>query len=370
MQAQDFRQTRGEAIAQAQGQIRRIDPHTYKVHSQSGDFEYDVVSGELGWLCSCPDSIYRGVKCKHIWGVEFSLAIRNEVRKSTVVIPEVSSLVCRRCGSEQVVKKAVRHNQSGDIQRYLCRDCGYRFSFNIGFERMHATPQMITSAMQLYFSGESLRNTQKFLRMQGLEVSHVAILKWIRKYIGLMDAHLSKIVPQVSDTWRADELYVKVKGSMKYLFAVMDDETRFWIAQQVSNVKEGAYASRLFMEAKRVADKSPTMLITDALGSYAMAAKLDFPKAEHVREIAFAGKIHNNKMERMNGEVRDREKVMRGLKRADTPILKGAQIYHNYIREHEGLQGKTPAEAAGIEVKGENKWLTLIQNASKARDKA
>jgi hypothetical protein len=68
-------------------------------------------------------------------------------------------------------------------------------------------------------------------------------------------------------------------------------------------------------------------------------------------------------MERMNGEVRDREKVMRGIKRTDTPILKGVQIFHNYIKPHEGLDGKTPAEAAGIKVEGGNKWLTLIQNA-------
>jgi len=27
--------------------------------------------------------------------------------------------------------------------------------------------------------------------------------------------------------------------------------------------------------------------------------------------------------------------------------------------------GKTPAEACGIEVKGKNKWMTLIQNASR-----
>ena len=65
----------------------------------------------------------------------------------------------------------------------------------------------------------------------------------------------------------------------------------------------------------------------------------------------------------MNGEFRDREKVMRGLKNSDTPILKGLQIYHNFIREHEGLNGKTPAEVAGITVEGQNKWLTIIQNA-------
>jgi len=69
-------------------------------------------------------------------------------------------------------------------------------------------------------------------------------------------------------------------------------------------------------------------------------------------------------MERMNGELRQREKVMRTLERADTPILTGMQIYHNYVRPHEALDGRTPSEAAGIKVEGENRWLTLIQNAS------
>jgi putative transposase len=70
-------------------------------------------------------------------------------------------------------------------------------------------------------------------------------------------------------------------------------------------------------------------------------------------------------MERMNGEVRDREKVMRGLKKMDSPVLKGAQIYHNFIKPHEGLGGKTPAEAAGIKVEGADRWLTIIQNAAR-----
>jgi transposase InsO family protein len=70
-------------------------------------------------------------------------------------------------------------------------------------------------------------------------------------------------------------------------------------------------------------------------------------------------------MERLNGEVRDREKVMRGLKKADTMILPGLQIYHNYFRPHEALKGKTPAEAYGIRIEGDNKWVTLIRNAHK-----
>ena len=79
-----------------------------------------------------------------------------------------------------------------------------------------------------------------------------------------------------------------------------------------------------------------------------------------------SGQVQNNKMERMNGEIRDRERCMRTLEKADTPILTGMRIFHNYVRPHMALKGKTPAEAAGIKVEGENKWLTLIQNARKA----
>ena len=64
---------------------------------------------------------------------------------------------------------------------------------------------------------------------------------------------------------------------------------------------------------------------------------LKAPRTEHVRHITIRGDRNNNKMERFNGEIRDREKTMRGLKKNDTPILTGYQIFHNYIREHEGL---------------------------------
>ena len=91
---------------------------------------------------------------------------------------------------------------------------------------------------------------------------------------------------------------------------------------------------------------------------------LKAPRTEHVRHIAIRSEKNSNKMERFNGEVRDREKVIRGLKKDDTPILKGYQLFHNFIRPHEALDGKTPADACGLKVEGEYKWLTMIQNAS------
>ncbi|MCV0410311.1 hypothetical protein [Nitrosopumilus sp.] len=61
----------------------------------------------------------------------------------------------------------------------------------------------------------------------------------------------------------------------------------------------------------------------------------------------------------------DREKVMRSLKTDDSPILTGMQIFHNYIRSHMGIDGDTPSKRAGIKVEELNKWITIIQNASK-----
>jgi len=55
---------------------------------------------------------------------------------------------------------------------------------------------------------------------------------------------------------------------------------------------------------------------------------------------------------------------MRGIKKDDSVMFDGYQMYHNYLRPHMGLDGKTPAEKCGIKIKGDNKWVTLIQNAS------
>ena len=183
-----------------------------------------------------------------------------------------------------------------------------------------------------------------------------------------MNKYLEQIKPNVSDIWRTDELYLKVKGDTKYLYALMDDQTRFWIAQQVADSKYSQDIQPLFKEGKQIAGRKPKVLISDGARNFHDAYRKEFytlknPRTKHIQQIRLQGDSHNNKMERMNGEVRDREKVMRGLKKQDTQILTGYQIFHNYIRQHEGLNGMTPSEACGIKIEGENKWVTLIQNA-------
>lgn len=364
------REQRGLVIAQAkENQINQVDALLYTVKSQNGNGEYTINKIDGEWFCTCPDNTFRHVKCKHIFAVELSLKMREQVKRNVVIAP-LNTQSCVFCGSENIVKDAVRHNKKYDLQRYLCKACGKRFSVNIGFEGMKASPQVITSAMQLYFTGESLRNVQKFLKLQGVNISHVSILKWIKKYTALMTKYLEKIKPNVSDTWRADEIFIKFNGNMKYLFAMMDDETRFWIAQEVADTKFKHDARNLLRMSKELMGKKPMTFITDGLPAYNEAYRKEFwtlrnPRTEHIRHIKLRGDIHNNKMERLNGEIRDREKTMRGLKKVDTEILRGYQLYHNYVRPHEALDGKTPADLCGIKIEGQNKWKTIIENASK-----
>jgi len=357
-------------IAAKSSQIMRLEERFYKVASQSGNGMYDVTKRlNGGWLCTCPDFTYRNVQCKHIWAVQFSLKLRQQV-EARVIEPITDIHACLFCKSGQIMKKGLRHNKCGDIQKFLCKDCGKWFTVNLGFERMKHNPQGITTAMQLYFSGESLRNVARSLKLLGVEVSHQTVYNWIGKYTALMERYLDKITPQVSDTWATDELFLKVKGNMKYLYAMMDEQTRFWIAQEVADTKYTADVRPLFQLAKNVAGKQPKTLVSDGAANFHEAYNKEFrtmkleTRTEHIRHIRLAGDFNNNKMERMNGEIRDREKIMRGLKRPDTPILTGYQIFHNYIRPHKALDYRTPAEAAGIEIKGKDKWLTLIQNSS------
>ena len=316
--------------------------------------------------------MFRGIKCKHIIATELSLKIREQVKKR-IIEPIVNIGKCIYCKSSQIVKDGLRHNKYGDIQKFNCKICKKYFTINIGFERMKHNPQGITTAMQLYFSGESLRNTAKSLELIGVKVSHQTIYNWIEKYIHLMDKYLEKLTPDVSNAWRTDELYLKVKGNNKYLYALMDDETRFWIAQQVGNTKYTEDIKPLLKKGKELTGKRPLAFISDGARNFHQAYKKEFftinnPRTKHISHIRLQGDHNNNKMERLNGEIRDREKTMRGLKKCNSPILKGYQIYHNYIREHEGLKGKTPAEASGIDIKGDNRWLTIIQNAKTTKE--
>jgi hypothetical protein len=77
----------------------------------------------------------------------------------------------------------------------------------------------------------------------------------------------------------------------------------------------------------------------------------------------------DSKVERLHGSVRDREVVMHGIDNEESAqtLMEALRIYHNYIKIHQGSDGKTPAEASGIKIdSGKNRWMTLLKNAKQS----
>jgi hypothetical protein len=138
------RELRALEILSKGEQIKRIDSNTYRVRSQNGNGSYLVVKNGKEWVCECLDHKNRHVVCKHIYAVYFSLNLRKDVFSKTKPIIENSSDGCKYCGSVNVIKIGVRHNTYGNVQRYLCKDCKHKFILNEGFEKMKATPKVVT----------------------------------------------------------------------------------------------------------------------------------------------------------------------------------------------------------------------------------
>ena len=68
--------------------------------------------------------------------------------------------------------------------------------------------------------------------------------------------------------WRIDKLFLKMKDNMKYLYALMDDETCFWIAQPIADTKNIADITPLFSKGKDVAGTTPNKLISEGASNF------------------------------------------------------------------------------------------------------
>ena len=367
----ETRQVRAWEMLSNGNEIKRLNESAYRVKSQSGNGYYLVSKQGEDWTCECPDFIYRQVACKHIYATYFSLNFREHVTSKNLALEVTSPDLeqCSVCGSSHIQKWGWRYRKDGSrVQRFKCLGCSHRWNAkNEGFERMRSNPHAITVALDLYFKGVSLRKIADHLKMfERVNVSNVAVCKWIQKYVAMMKDYVDTLHPELSRVFHADETKVNVRGQWVWLWHLMDGDTRFLLANHVSHGRTVADARAAFKEAKAVAKTDARVLLTDGLPSYGPAAEREFPNAVHVSGIGIQGRVNNNRMERYHGTFKERSKTMRAIKKPDSAFIEGQRIYYDYLRPHTALEGKTPAEAAGInlDLQG-NKWESLIKKAAK-----
>ena len=170
--------------------------------------------------------------------------------------------------------------------------------------------------------------------------------------------------------WHVDEMMIKNGGKWNWLWNVMDEKSRFLIANKISRKREVADARQVLAKARDKAGMRPNYVVTDGLKVYGEAIRkelrtMNSPRNMHKRLPSIRGIPNNNLVERLQGTVRERDKVLRGLKNEDSPIIDGFRNYYNYIRPHQALDGRTPAEVANtyLSLDG-NKWLGLIKKSA------
>ena len=367
------RKARGMILLENGFEPKEVNSYTWIVPSQTGNGTYTVVFNyrRNRWSCTCPDHELRGLPCKHISAVKIWKNLKTKFEqinlkvKQNIKVKDYEVTCCKFCNSPNIIKYGKKNGK----QNYLCKDCKRNFVNNVDFENMKYDPKIIALTLDLYFRGLSLRKISQHLKeFYDLNVTHMIIYNWIEKYIGIMNEYVNTIQPNIGEVWHTDEMMVNIGGSWEYLWNVIDENTRFQLASVVSKVRKVKDARMVFQRAKsNCGGRKPKYIITDGLGSYKRAVKKEFNtnthETEHLHNTGLQHHPNNNHVERLHGTIRQREKVMRGLKTDNTPIVEGHRLFYNIIKPHESLNGKTPSEQAGITIEGDNKWLILMKNA-------
>jgi len=361
---------RGHQMIENGIEPKQLSQNRFEIPSQSKDLNYIVTSYANSWSCSCPDYQFRHVTCKHIHAIVLWQKLSKKLNKEAsenveVQYPLSGEMLCKFCGSSKIIKYGKANNK----QVYFCKSCARKFVPNEGFEGMKYDPRIVTTTLDLYFKDVSLRKIADHLKQcYSLDIDHSTVYRWISKYTEIIEAYVATLEPELGDIWHTDEMKVKIGGEWRWLWNVMDEKTRFHMVSVITKTREIEDAKKAFRKAKEVGNKKPRLMVTDGLPSYKKAFNAEFydhhQSCKHIADVALQESL-NNVLERMHGSIREREKIMRGIKVDDTPIIPMNQIYYNFIRPHMGLEGATPAEAAGIGIGGENKWMDLLRRSTR-----
>jgi transposase-like protein len=231
---------------------------------------------------------------------------------------------------------------------------------------MRTPAHVIVTALNLYFDGLSVRKvSQQINNIFGEKSSQVTVWNWVQKYSRLVSEYTETLQPSLSGKYHHDETEIKVDGSGRYFWETIDEDTRFIVAHLLSNGRSSENAIQVFRQALK--KQRPTALFTDGSFAYDSAfsrvyfSRFKANQVEWVRRVGIRARETNNIVERLHQTLKERTKVMRGLKHDETAstLLDGYVAYYNFCRRHQSI-GKTPAEAAGLNVRG---WKELIEKA-------
>jgi putative transposase len=227
----------------------------------------------------------------------------------------------------------------------------------------------------LYFKGVSLRKAADHLKQfYNFGVDYSSICRWIRKFVDLVQPYVDSLVPKMGGVYHVDEMLLHVRkenneqtmnhseenhtrrffdNHYSWLWNLMDSTTRFWICLRLSQRRDTQVGVALLKEMKQRAPL-PKAFVHDGLRVYDEAYQqelftLKTPRIQNVRSISIGHEGLNSKVERLNGTMRDRETVMRGLDNAGAAqeLLDAMRIHYNFITSKAWLRAAVKQPIVG-----------------------
>ena len=289
-----------------------------------------------------------------------------------------NKVFCRFCRGKDIKKDGKRKTQNrGSIQRYKCKKCNKRFVVDDGFFRMRNSEKKITLCLDLFFKGISTRKIEEHLQsFYPQNSSWVTVYSWIIKYSNMIHKFTDKLRIKTGKELMSDEMEYHRLGKQNWFVDVMDTKTRYIVSSEYMQSRTIENLIRVLKKARVATEEQIKVVTTDGLQGYPRVLKKTFGLKTHwdhksriVHNVVIASERgFNHKIERLHNSIRERTKTTRGFHgclESAYAIMKGFEIYYNFIRKHQAL-GKTPAEKALPElILGNNQWLDLIKLSKK-----
>lgn len=274
--------------------------------------------------------------------------------------------LCKNCKNHSAVKAGLRKNKVGFTQRYVCRNC-HTYSVNRkGFENFRHSPEVITVALDLRAKGLSLADVVDHLdQHHRTKVSRMTILDWQNKFGQKLKSFSQTLIPHLGGTFHADEMFVKQRKNWIYYWDCIDYETKFMVADHLSEQRNDKEAVDFLTKIKCGSPELASVIHTDCSYDYPPAFRKVFPRKRiHKSYPAWKKKFKNNPIERLHNTLKQRYKVFRGFDNTQSAekFFDFYKVYYNFIRKHMSLGMQTPAQAAKIELNlGKNRIRRMIE---------
>jgi putative transposase len=199
--------------------------------------------------------------------------------------------------------------------------------------RLPLPAEIINQAVWLYHCFSlSLREVELILAARGIVVSYETIREWSLRFGRAYARSLKRRRPQPGDKWFLDEVFVRIRGKLHYLWRAVDQHGNVLdvLVQSRRNTKA---AKRFFRKLLKGLCYVPRVIVTDKLGSYGAAKREILPGVEH-RQSRYL----NNRCEVSHQPTRRRERHMRRFKsvrQAQQFLATHTPIYNHFqLRRH------------------------------------